>query len=73
MISMDASPVLQSFDGLFKPCSQVPDAHLFLLQWGEVLLRRRRSNAMVIIAGGVFYVTPDIDKKLVYRRKKHNI
>lgn len=61
---MDASPVLQSFDGLFKPCSQVPDANLFLLQWGEVLLRRRGSDAMVIIAGGVFYVTPDTDENI---------
>lgn len=39
------------------------DTHLFLLQWGKVLLRWRGPDTMVIIAGGVFYVTPDMDEK----------
>jgi len=60
---MHALPVLQSVDGLFKPCSQVSDTHLFLLQWSKILLRWRGPDTMVIIAGGVFHVTPDMNEK----------
>lgn len=55
-IHIGISPVLETFNGLFEPCPQMSYAHLFLLQRGQVLLRRRWLNTMVICAGGVLYM-----------------
>lgn len=55
---MGDSPVLQPIDGIFEAGAQVSDAHLLLLQWCQILLRRRGADAMVVCAGRILHVTP---------------
>lgn len=52
------SPVLEPVLRVLQPGFQVPDAHLFLLQGGQVLLRGRGLDAMVVTAQRVFHGAP---------------
>lgn len=52
------SPVLEPVLCVLQPGLQVPDAHLLLLQWGQVLLRGRRLDAMVVAAQCVLHRAP---------------
>lgn len=52
------SPVLEPVLRVLQPGLQVPDAHLLLLQWGQVLLRRGRLDAMVVTAQCVSHGAP---------------
>lgn len=52
------SPMLEAFHVIPQSGSQVTDAHLLLLQGGEVLLGGRDPDPMVVAAGRVFGLTP---------------
>lgn len=52
------SPVLEPVLRVLEPGLQVPDAHLLLLQWGQVLLRGRWLDAMVVAAQCVLHGAP---------------
>lgn len=50
--------MLEAFHVVPQSGSQVTDAHLLLLQGGEVLLGGRGPDPMVVAAGRVFGLTP---------------
>ena len=52
------SPVLEPVLRVLQPGLQVPDAHLLLLQRGQVLLRGGRLDAMVVAAQHVLQGAP---------------
>lgn len=56
---MAGGPVLQSLHVLPQPGPQVSDADLLLLQRGQVLLRRRDFDPMVVDAGRVLRLAPE--------------
>lgn len=52
------SPVLEPVLCVLQPGLQVTDAHLLLLQWGQVLLRSWGLDAMVVTAQCVLHGAP---------------